>query len=258
MPKVGRASAALVTLALLWHGRPSSFTLQRVSYGQKLAQEGDLLVPEGRCRGLVMLIHGGFWKAGFDRSLEIQVANYLISQDLCVWNVDYRAVGSGGGYPQTLSDVSQALAWLGTGEAEGLGVSKDLPLVVVGHSAGGHLAAWLGLQSLLEDKEQLRPRLVIAQAGVLDFKSAYEAHLGQGAVRDFLDTPLPESCASPLLAAANGAVADLLSKPRPDAEKRLAASDPLTLLRRVPPQRWTSEAHFGTGWLSVVERNVLF
>ena len=43
------------------------------------------------CRGIVMLIHGGFWKAGYDRSLMIEIADDLVAQNFCVWNVDYRS-----------------------------------------------------------------------------------------------------------------------------------------------------------------------
>lgn len=35
-------------------------------------------------------------------------------------------------------------------------------------------------------KASVTPKVVISQAGVLDLVAAYEAHLGQGAVRDFL------------------------------------------------------------------------
>ena len=47
------------------------------------------------------------------------------------WNIEYRRVGSGGGYPATLEDVARR--WT---------VPRICPQVVVGHSAGGHLAAW--------------------------------------------------------------------------------------------------------------------
>ena len=49
--------------------------------------------PDGSTnyRGVVMLIHGGFWKAGYDRSLMIEIADDLVAQNFCVWNVDYRS-----------------------------------------------------------------------------------------------------------------------------------------------------------------------
>ena len=58
-------------------------------------------------------------------------------------------VGSGGGYPETFQDLHLALGWLEGLEASQLGVS-DLPRALVGHSAGGHLASWLGMQQALK------------------------------------------------------------------------------------------------------------
>ena len=65
-------------------------------------QSGDFVKPNSdKPKGVVMLIHGGFWKAGFDRSLMVDISDDLLGSGLCVWNVDYRSVGSGGGYPST-------------------------------------------------------------------------------------------------------------------------------------------------------------
>ena len=38
-----------------------------------------------------MLVHGGYWRAGFDQSLEDAVAADLAGRGYLVWNVDYRA-----------------------------------------------------------------------------------------------------------------------------------------------------------------------
>jgi len=75
---------------LLWTSGPG-FSLHQVSYGPERLQQGDLLTPGSTPRGIVMLIHGGFWKAGFDRSLMVKIADDLVSKNFCVWNVDYRS-----------------------------------------------------------------------------------------------------------------------------------------------------------------------
>ena len=58
-------------------------------------------------------------------------------------------VGSGGGFPETLRDLHLALQWLRTPPAAEL-LGAPAPLALLGHSAGGHLATWLGLQQGLE------------------------------------------------------------------------------------------------------------
>eukprot|EP00435_Cladocopium_sp_Y103_P040113 s399_g10.t2 len=206
--------------------------VRQVSYGPERLQQGDLVIPEGpNPRGIVMLIHGGFWKAGFDRSLMVKIADDLVSKNFCVWNV-----GSGGGFPETLQDLHLALQWLSTPQASQLLKTAELPLALLGHSAGGHLATWLGLQQGLEKpmfpKEARAASLVISQAGVVDLVSAYEANLGQGAVRDFLGSSVP-STSSQLLAASQGAFMDLLLGPAEDAAERFAAADPTQLLGQV-------------------------
>ena len=58
-------------------------------------------------------------------------------------------MGSGGGFPETFRDLHLAMQWLRTPQATEL-LGARLPLALVGHSAGGHLATWLGLQQGLE------------------------------------------------------------------------------------------------------------
>ncbi|CAE7893327.1 TNKS2 [Symbiodinium necroappetens] len=191
-------------------------------------------------------LHEAVRQAGFDRSLMIDISDDLLGSGLCVWNVDYRSVGSGGGYPSTLEDVASAFNWLGSDEAVSLGVHPNLPVGIVGHSAGGHLAAWLAIQGLLDRSDfdlsgDIKPRIVVAQAGVLDLKGAYEANLGRSAVRDFMGTP-PASAASRMLAASNGAVLDIVASPADDADLRYSRADPTELLRKVSAARLTSGA----------------
>lgn len=59
-------------------------------------------------------------------------------------------VGSGGGFPTTLEDLDAALQWLGGHEAAQL-LPLDLPVALLGHSAGGHLATWLAMQTAVMD-----------------------------------------------------------------------------------------------------------
>jgi acetyl esterase/lipase len=147
----------------------------RLKYGPDASQFGDLY--EGGDRGVAVLLHGGFWRDRFDLALMAPLAGDLAARGWTAWNVEYRRLGSGGGVPATLDDVGAAIDHL----AE---LDLDLSRVVaIGHSAGGHLAAWAATR---ED-----PRVpltgVVSQAGVLDTRRALELNLSDGVAREFLD-----------------------------------------------------------------------
>ena len=92
--------------------------------------------PRGASRGVVVVIHGGFWKAEYDASLGEPLAADLTAAGWTTLNVEYRRVGDGGGFPATFDDVHAAIEALA-------GTDVDTPTVVaLGHSAGGHLATW--------------------------------------------------------------------------------------------------------------------
>jgi acetyl esterase/lipase len=154
---------------------------ERIAYGEDPSQFADLSLPSGTPRGVVVVIHGGFWKSAYDLTLGQPLAADLVDRGWAALNVEYRRVGpadsgGGGGVPQTLDDVRAAIATLE-------GTDLDLTRVVtLGHSAGGHLAAWAG---------HAVPGVthVISQAGVLDLVAADRAGLGSGAVESFLGHP---------------------------------------------------------------------
>lgn len=225
-----------------WNPNLRAFTVETLRYGPEALQVGDLLRPEGSqpYRGAVMLIHGGFWRSVYTRDLMVRIAGDLVKQGLAVWNVEYRSVGSGGGYPETLQDVSQAFDWMTGGDAAERGL-QGTPVAIMGHSAGGHLACWLGLQACLPMEPGrlgphvgLRPRAVVAQGGVLDFIAAYEQNLGLGAVKALLGTA-PSDSQSRTRAAWNGALMDPFLGASPNANQRYMASDPVSLIRAAAP-----------------------
>lgn len=177
----------------------------RFRYGPDPSQFGDLHLPDGTRRpGTVVLIHGGFWRARFGVEIIEDVARDLTSRGWVVWNVEYRRVGGGGGWPETLLDVAAAIDYLAV-------LDRDVPLdltrvVAVGHSAGGHLAAWAagrhtegrdptGREGWGEDLDVAVPGRhpvveitgVISLAGVLDLATAAEEGIGNDAVRSFME-----------------------------------------------------------------------
>ena len=136
----------------------------------------ELTVPGRAPRGVVVVIHGGFWKAVYDLSLGRPLAADLVEKGWAALNIEYRSVGIGGGVPSTLDDVRAAI---GTLDGRGLDLTR---VVTLGHSAGGHLAAWAGhaIDAVTH---------VISQAGVLDLVAADREGLGGGAVAALLGHP---------------------------------------------------------------------
>lgn len=152
-----------------------------ISYGDDPSQYGELSLPEGTPRGVVVVVHGGFWKAEYDLSLGRPLAASLVERGWAAWNLEYRRVGNGGGTPATLDDVAAGIDRLAHLD---LDLSK---LVTLGHSAGGHLAAWAASRDRFERWQAGVPVThVISQAGVLDLQAGYDAGLGGGAVERFL------------------------------------------------------------------------
>ena len=110
---------------------------ERIAYGDHPDQYLQLYRPARASRGVVVVIHGGFWKAEYDASLGRPLAESLREQGWTAANLEYRRVGAGGGVPATLDDVSAGIDALAG--VEDLDTST---LVTLGHSAGGHLAVW--------------------------------------------------------------------------------------------------------------------
>jgi acetyl esterase/lipase len=139
---------------------------------------------------VVVLIHGGFWWARFDRTLMTPLALDLVSQGWAAWNIEYRRVGEpGGGWPGTLADAAAAVDHLAA-------IASERPLdldrvATVGHSAGGHLALWLAARGTLPvgapgASPAVRIRTAVAQAGVTDLRAGWALDLGPGACAGLL------------------------------------------------------------------------
>lgn len=146
-------------------------------YGDLPDQVGDLYLPSDAADGplpVVMLVHGGFWRDQYRRDTLGPLAADLVGRGAAVWNVEYRRVGAGGGYPETTQDVLAAFDAIA-----GLPAALDSRrITVAGHSAGGHLALWLAAQRPLAG--------VVSLAGVADLVAAEADHLGSDATTEFL------------------------------------------------------------------------
>ena len=173
---VGQPPLIGVQDALRW---PSPEPLARIPYGDDPLQFGDLRLPPGDGpHPVVVVIHGGCWRSDFTLDYIGAFADALTRSGVATWTLEYRRVGDpGGGWPGTFRDVASGVDYLRA-------VARDHPLdlgrvVAVGHSAGGHLALWLGARSTFDDPalrgdEPLGLIGVVSLAGVDDLRRALD------------------------------------------------------------------------------------
>ena len=155
----------------------SSEDVEVITYGEDPSQFVELHRPDGASRGVVVVIHGGFWKSAYDYTLGQPLARSLAAEGWTAWNIEYRRVGNGGGTPQTFDDVAAAIDALA--DVDGLDTST---VVTLGHSAGGHLAVWAAGR----EDAGVPVTQAISQAGVLDLVMSERMGLGGGAASSLL------------------------------------------------------------------------
>ena len=116
----------------------------------------------------VMLIHGGFWKEDYTLDLMAPIAENLAENGIAAWNIEFKRWTNGdeGVWIDTMSDVMRA--W---GQLALLPEIDIVRSMIMGHSAGGHLAL---MMSSVADR---KPWLTIAQAPIADIVAADHANL---------------------------------------------------------------------------------
>jgi acetyl esterase/lipase len=136
-------------------------------YGPSRSQRADLYVPDGDGPfPVVVLLHGGYWRSRYGKSLMRGVAGDLRRRELAAWNVEYRRVGRHrGGWPMTFDDVGEAIDMLADLGDPRLDIDR---VAAIGHSAGGQLAAWAAAR----EDARVPVRRVVAQSAVMDMVAA--------------------------------------------------------------------------------------
>jgi len=110
-----------------------------VPYGPSEAEKMDVFRAQGKSRGLLMYIHGGYWRS-LDRKRFSFVAPALAKAGITVAVPDY-ALCPAVQVEDIVMQMVQACAWLyRNGENFGAPANR---LQLCGHSAGGHLAAMM-------------------------------------------------------------------------------------------------------------------
>jgi acetyl esterase/lipase len=159
---------------------------KRVAYGSDPNQFVELRFPanvsakksNGSLFPALINIHGGFWRARYNLDHASHLCSALTRQGLVTANLEYRRVGNdGGAWPGTFADIRSAYGFL-------LQNAKEYRIdprrvVVMGHSAGGQLALCLAAH-------EPRVTRVVSLAGVVDLERAYQLHLSNDAVVEFL------------------------------------------------------------------------
>lgn len=112
-------------------------------------QYGLLWLPDtpepGDKAPLVVLIHGGCWLNAYDIQHTFPLSTALAQAGYAVWSLEYRRTGDpGGGWPGTFDDIRAGLAYLPELREYPVDLNQ---VVVVGHSAGGHLALLAGAET---------------------------------------------------------------------------------------------------------------
>jgi acetyl esterase/lipase len=183
------------------------------AYGDHPDQVVDFYAPrDGRTGApLVVLLHGGAWRAPYGRAHVSPLADFLARRGFAVASVEYRRGGDdiprqrggedarpgdadpvAGRWPETFDDVAAALDAMPVLAARELPGADVRRIVVSGHSAGGHLALWAAARHVLPEGSPWRlpapPPLrgVVALAPIADFASAVELDVCGGAVIQLL------------------------------------------------------------------------
>jgi arylformamidase len=132
-----------------------------IAYGEKPRNRLDLFLPEGKPKGLVVFVHGGYWMA-FDNSYWSHLAGGAVAHGYAVAMPSYTLC------PEVrIGDI--------VGEV-GAAIAKaaelvDGPIMLTGHSAGGHLASrMVSATTPLKPAVTARIRNVISISGVHDLR----------------------------------------------------------------------------------------
>lgn len=175
---------------------------EKIFYDRSPEQFGHLSLPstplsDQALMPTIVLIHGGYWRAKYNLDYMGFACEALNRQGYITWNLEYRRVGQeGGGWPGSYYDVVEGLNFLDE-------LSASVPIdtsriVVLGHSAGGHLALLLARDRQEEMDHSLKAHIgvlgIIALAPICDLFEAYHRGLSNGAVREFLASDPVKSC----------------------------------------------------------------
>ncbi len=140
-----RCSLFLLASALCWAQAPNATVDANISYDTHPQTLVDIYIPKGASTGkrpAAIVIHGGGWVGGAKAGAVDRFVTPLIDQGFVVANVEYR-LGPAAPAPAAVNDVLKAVHWFRDNAGRWNVDTKRL--VVIGDSAGGHLALMVGM-----------------------------------------------------------------------------------------------------------------
>jgi acetyl esterase/lipase len=168
-PPRWRAAAAAFRATARW---------EEHAYGAGDRHRLDLFLPAGEARGLLVFLHGGYWMA-FDRRDWSHLAAGAVARGWASALPSYTLAPQAG----LGAMVAEAAAACGAARVRVPG-----PLVVTGHSAGGHLAARLGCADGPAGVVRVVPISPLAELAPL-MQTAMNATLGIDAATAATESP---------------------------------------------------------------------
>ncbi len=177
----------------------------------------------------IVCIHGGGWQKG-SKLNHRKVAQALAARGYVTASISYRLSGEAT-FPAQIQDCKAAVRHLRANASE-YGIHPD-SIGVIGHSAGGHLAALLGTSAGVKELE--------GNGGNSQFSSAVQAVVAMGAQTDLLSKRTREVSADP----GRGLIwRKFLGGALDDREKTYQSASPLEHLDASDPPIWliTGEA----------------
>jgi acetyl esterase/lipase len=192
--------------------------------GAPLGLRLDLLIPKAQgAHPLVVYVPGG----GFVVSPKIAAARmrrYVASAGYVVASVEYRTTRHGATYVEGVTDIRSAISYL-RAHAEEYAIDIDR-IAVWGESAGGYLAAMVGLTN---DEDRLNPDGTKISAVIDKFGASSLDRLAEGFDREAMAaTYAPGSAIARYI---HGPQARLVS----DNQARVKAADPITYVSSTAP-----------------------
>ena len=138
------------------------------AYGKDPRQQLDVYLPKGDCYAWVVMVHGGGWRQGdkaMARTVDNKVARWT-NRNIGVVSINYRMLPEAPVETQ-VEDVRSAIAFL---QRKGSTLGLFGSMILMGHSAGGHLVALVAAQIQTTQKAGIAPWVgtVILDSGTLD------------------------------------------------------------------------------------------
>lgn len=143
-----------------------------IAYGKSDRQRLDIFRPEGQVNGLIVFVHGGYWRA-FDKSFWSHLANGAIKRGWVVAIPSYDLVPG-----VSISEITRQTGMAVTKAASMI----NGPVKLAGHSAGGHLVTrMICRDSSLAAKVSGRIERVVSISGLHDLRPLLKTKMN----RDF-------------------------------------------------------------------------